>query len=562
MNPDGLPSVGDAIAGKYRLTRELGRGGMGAVYEALHLRLGQKVAIKVVLPEVAARPELAYRFENEARAAARLHGPHTARVFDVDVTPDGLPYIVMELLEGHSLRDELRLRGPLPVDEAVRFVRQACEGVDEAHRAGVVHRDLKPANLFLSVEGGRRLVKVVDFGIAKASDFVDHGYHTATGAPLGTYRYMSPEQAQSPRSVDARTDVWSLGVVLYQLLTGKTPFNGEGAAGIVYAIATQAPPPLRAARRDVPEALAAVVERALTKAREDRYQTVRELSDALAPFEGAPAALPTHSPEGPRGPLASHPPEGPRGPLASRPPESPRRPLATRPPEGAFATPPEGLAAHELPVFLESPVGPRALGRGHASSDEAHHESVTSGAKSHVVPIGPTPPAESRFALPLWAVVSVTTLLFGGSVVAGVVATRLRSDESALTPAALSNGALTASRTVQTPVQLTAPPASSASPTPAPPSEGVATTPEGAPGARRIGDPAARASESSEQAERPAPKLPPDLSGEPTARAGTKSKRAKPPRGPSATEPAAAAPASPPPAPTPAAPADLPIFRE
>ncbi|HEU4406800.1 MAG TPA: serine/threonine-protein kinase [Polyangiaceae bacterium] len=166
----------------------IGQGGMGAVDEATHVRLGQRVAIKVVLHAVAARPELAYRFEHEARAAARLRGPHSARVDDVDTSPEGLPYLVMEYLEGHSLRDELRKRGPLPVDEAVRFAREPCEGVDEAHQAGIVHRDLKPANLFLRVEGRRRIVKVVDFGIAKRSDAGQADYRTATSAPIGQSR--------------------------------------------------------------------------------------------------------------------------------------------------------------------------------------------------------------------------------------------------------------------------------------------------------------------------------------------------------------------------------------
>ncbi|HEU4407471.1 MAG TPA: protein kinase [Polyangiaceae bacterium] len=299
---DLLPALGTTLAGKYRLTRKLGQGGMGAVYEATHLRLGQRVAIKVVLPEVAARPELAYRFEHEARAAARLRGPHSARVYDVDTSPEGLPYLVMEYLEGHSLRDELRKRGPLPVDEAVRFVREACEGVDEAHRAGIVHRDIKPANLFLSVEGERRLVKVVDFGIAKLSDAGPADYRTATSAPLGTYLYMSPEQVRSPRSVDARTDIWSLGVTLYQLVSGKLPFQGEGALGVVYAVSTQDPPPLRALRPELPAALVAVVERALCKEPAGRFQTVRELADALAPFDPA-----RHPSFGARGAVAAAP---------------------------------------------------------------------------------------------------------------------------------------------------------------------------------------------------------------------------------------------------------------
>ncbi|HEU4409177.1 MAG TPA: serine/threonine-protein kinase [Polyangiaceae bacterium] len=379
MNPDELPSVGDTLVGKYRLTRKLGQGGMGAVFEATHLRLGQKVAIKVVLPQVAERPELAYRFEHEGRAAARLRGRHSVRVLDVDATPEGLRFLVMELLEGHSLGDELKRRGPLPIGEAVRYVREACEGVDEAHRAGIIHRDLKPANLFLSIGGEARVVKVVDFGIAKTAGAGDANYRTATGAALGTYKYMSPEQAKSPGSVDARTDVWSLGVVLYQLLSGKTPFNGEGAVGIIYALATQMPTPLRDLRADVPEALAAVIDRALCKDRDGRFQTVRELSDALAPFDPTPDAL------------------------------------AARP------SPPKGLPA------------PPAR----AATDDVPNESVTSGSKSHVVPVRPSAPPKGVLAVPLWALGAGVALLFGSSVVIGFGAMQLRSSAAALTPEAV-----------------------------------------------------------------------------------------------------------------------------
>jgi eukaryotic-like serine/threonine-protein kinase len=419
MKPDDLPSVGDTLVGKYQLTRKLGQGGMGAVFEATHLKLGQRVAIKLVLPQLAQRPELAYRFEQEGRAAAKLRGRHTARVSDVDVTPEGLPFLVMEFLEGHSLLDELKRRGPLPIGEAVHYVREACEGVEEAHRAGIIHRDLKPANLFLSVEGTSRVTKVVDFGIAKMSETGDEGYRTATNVALGTYKYMSPEQAKSARTVDARTDVWSLGVVLYQLLADKLPFQGEGDFGIMYAITTQATPPLRNARPDVPEALVAIVEQALSKRREDRYQTVGDLAHALAPFDSKPNA-PWPRPFAPLLTPAALPPSLER--TASKPPPPPR----------------------------------------HLPSDDVPNESVTSGSKSHVVPIGLAAPSQGVLIVPRWFVGSCVALLFGASIVIGIGlgATDLHARATALTPFTLSSAAafqgLSASATTAQPSPPTA----------------------------------------------------------------------------------------------------------
>ncbi|HEU4535490.1 MAG TPA: serine/threonine-protein kinase, partial [Polyangiaceae bacterium] len=520
MNPHDLPSVGATLVSKYRLTRELGRGGMGAVFEAEHLRLGQKVAIKVVLPEVAKQPELAYRFEHEGRAAAKLRGRHTVRVLDVDTTPEGLPFMVMELLEGHSLRDELKRRGPLPIEDAVRYVREACEGIDEAHQAGIIHRDLKPANLFLSLEGGRSVVKVVDFGIAKAHDDSDQDYRTATNVPLGTYKYMSPEQARSARSVDARTDVWSLGVVLYQLLTGQTPFDGDGAFGVMLAIATQAPPPLRSWRPDVPEELAALIERALCKDVAGRPQTARAFAQELAPFEGARGSLLPHASMG-----------GSSG--GSWVPGAPFSAAAGTPAMGL--TPPPPGSAGPGPAWAPSPSDMPA-------SQQVSNESITSASKNHVVPIkagvgrGPASPWLVRLAL---------VLLVGVGALTGLVAVRPPSPEVApLTPNALSERA-PASLAPAAPTAPTAPMAADTAeaakvPAPSSPAASAAPTPVLAP----VDDPPSAASHAGAEGGAKA------TSGAASARAG-----AKPPAG-KATPGKAAGEAAPRPAASAAKPAE------
>jgi eukaryotic-like serine/threonine-protein kinase len=422
MSLEGLSLVNGTLAGKYRLIRKIGQGGMGAVYEAMHLRLGQRVAAKVMLPELAQRSETAYRFEYEARASAKLRGRHTVRVLDVDTSPEGLHYLVMEFLEGRNLRDELIRCGPLPVGDAVRYVREACEGVDEAHRVGIVHRDIKPANLFLSVEGETQLIKVIDFGIAKAMSPTDINVQTASNTPLGTYLYMSPEQAKSARSVDARTDVWALGVVLYQLLAGKTPFEGEGALGIVYAIATQVPPPLRAVRPDVPESLVTTIKRALCKDPADRYPTVRALSDALAPFESRHTSLVLHSPILP---------------ATSTP--DPGCDISTR--EFAYA-PTQALAPTGEHLRSKSQIGPHErLSVRPAASAKAPDESATTGSKSHVVPLRSMPLRGVSLAQSLGLFLGSIVMLLGGIIMIAMrTSTHPRPDAAPPTLAATSEG--------------------------------------------------------------------------------------------------------------------------
>jgi serine/threonine-protein kinase len=272
---------------------------MGCVVAARHVELGELVAIKFLLKEVSQSEIVVARFFREARAAAKIKSEHVVRVSDVGRLPDGAPYMVMEHLNGQDLSDVLRDRGPLPIGEAVGYVLEACEALDEAHAAGIVHRDLKPSNLFLAtLPDGRRSVKVLDFGIAKAMPDPTAGEHekslTATASVVGSPLYMSPEQVRSSKLVDARTDIWSLGVILHQLLTGRPPFDGETLGSVLAALSADAPPPLRSQRPDAPEGLERVLLLCLQKSPDARIADVRTLVAALAPyatFMGAPPKI-------------------------------------------------------------------------------------------------------------------------------------------------------------------------------------------------------------------------------------------------------------------------------
>lgn len=274
---------GELVAGKYRVIRMLGQGGMGAVALASHEALSLEVAIKFLTLD--ASDSSRSRFAREGRAAARLQGRHTAKVFDVGALADGTPYMVMEYLRGADLDAVLAARGPLPVAEVVEYMMQACEGLAEAHLAGIVHRDIKPANLFLSHEtDGRPLIKILDFGISKATFGTQDLSLTSTQAVLGSPLYMSPEQLRGAHGVDARTDIWSLGVVMYQLLTGRVPFNGSAITELTLRIAQDAPRAVQELRSDVPPNLAKVVYRCLAKDPAERFPSAYDLAVALEPF--------------------------------------------------------------------------------------------------------------------------------------------------------------------------------------------------------------------------------------------------------------------------------------
>jgi serine/threonine protein kinase len=278
---------GQILAGKYRVERVLGEGGMGVVLAAHHLHLDKRVALKFLRPEVAANRELVARFSNEARSAGKIQSEHVAKVLDVGVLDDGSPYMVMEYLEGTDLSGLIRQRGSLPGPEAIEYVLQACEALAEAHVAGIVHRDLKPANLFLTRRAdGSPSVKVLDFGISKAALSNDPAGQalTQTSAVLGSPSYMAPEQLKSARQVDARTDIWALGIILHELMTGEVAFRADTVPELYVSILQAAPTSLRARLPGAPPALEAVLLRCLEKDPARRFASVGELALALAEF--------------------------------------------------------------------------------------------------------------------------------------------------------------------------------------------------------------------------------------------------------------------------------------
>jgi eukaryotic-like serine/threonine-protein kinase len=267
---------GTVVDGKYRIDRELGHGGMGVVVAATHLSLGTRVALKCMKERRDADAVGVERFFREARAAAQVQSEHICRVLDIG-DHEGMPYIVMELLEGTDLGRVAR-SGPLDVATAADYVCQACVGLAKAHASQIVHRDLKPENLFLARrDDGPPIVKLLDFGIAKAPD---RKALTDTKEVIGSPAYMSPEQILSSRNVDTRSDVWSLGVILYRLVAGRLPFTGKSVGELMMQICEQATPPIDGA----PPELVAIIARCLDKVPANRFASVDELAQALRPL--------------------------------------------------------------------------------------------------------------------------------------------------------------------------------------------------------------------------------------------------------------------------------------
>jgi len=298
-DPPRTRPAGEIVGSKYRLVRFLAAGGMGSVYEAHHTVVKRRFAVKFLRADLAVERASLARFQREAQAAGALESEHVAAAVDFGIASDGSPFIVMEYLTGESLASLLEREERLAAGRAADLVMQACRGVEAAHAAGIVHRDLKPQNLFVARrEDGTDLVKVLDFGVAKLEAEDQGAGTTRTGTVLGTPAYMSPEQARGDKVVDHRSDVYSLGAILYELLSGKKPHPGDSPNAVLYHIATHPPLPLAGVTSELPPALVESVERALAQAPDDRQASAAALLAELAPFavrEVHPAAKPEPS---------------------------------------------------------------------------------------------------------------------------------------------------------------------------------------------------------------------------------------------------------------------------
>ncbi len=292
-----MVAAGQLLARKYRVDRVLGEGGMGLLVAATDLSRHDRVALKLMRPEALQSPELVERFRREAATAARLTSANVVRVRDVGQLEGGAPYLAMELLEGEDVAAILARCGPMPVTGAIDIILQTCDALAEAHAMGIVHRDVSPANVFVARTPAGPVVKVLDFGVATAGPVGGNvSSMTRTGTVLGCPFYASPEQLQSSKHVDARSDLWSVGAVLYELLTGHPPYVADSLGGLLGAVMLTDPAKIRDTRPDVPPELEAVILRCLTRERDGRFASARELGLALAPFRAPPPSLRPPSP--------------------------------------------------------------------------------------------------------------------------------------------------------------------------------------------------------------------------------------------------------------------------
>jgi serine/threonine protein kinase len=365
MSGPPLLPPGTLLAGKFRIERLLGSGAMGAVYAINHEITRHKRALKLLHPEARMVPDLVRRFLNEASAAGRAGNPHLVETFDAGTLPTGEPYVVMELLLGETLGQALARERALSPGRAADIVAQAAEGIEAAHRAGIIHRDLKPDNLFLTSLEGRPFVKILDFGVSKfLATRLGESMGTRAGMVYGSPAYMSPEQIVGQLDLDPRSDVYSLGVVLFQSLTGRLPFDAPNIQVLTARMLTEAPIPIESIRPDLPPPLVHVVKRALATAREHRFATAWAMAEALKPSVRTRAGSadldpPTYVAAGRR--VSSSPPSLPPG-ASSRPPGVPdRRRVVVPVVAGAAALAIAGTAALLLAYSKGTPPAPAPM---------------------------------------------------------------------------------------------------------------------------------------------------------------------------------------------------------
>jgi len=305
------PLVGQTLAEKYLIEQLINRGGMGAVYRGKHVMMDKTVAVKVLRPSLAGDDVIVARFSREAKAASRISHPHAVSVTDFGEAENGVVFLVMEYLDGRTLKDIIRSEGPMPLRRVVEITRQVSGALDAAHKQGVVHRDLKSENIMLSQTNGGDWAKVLDFGIAKIQQpegVRDHDL-TAPNLVIGTPQYMSPEQCSQTGPIDARSDVYSLGVIIYEMLAGRVPFTGESPTVIMMKQVQDPPPSILDARPDLPASVESLIEKALAKQPGDRFRTAGELSEALTNAAGeigagASAVVPPVADTVPNAPVA------------------------------------------------------------------------------------------------------------------------------------------------------------------------------------------------------------------------------------------------------------------
>jgi serine/threonine-protein kinase len=359
--------VGQLVGGKYRVAGRLGGGGVSEVFEAVHEEIGQHFALKVLKREYANYPDVVKRFFLEARAASAAGHPGIVQVFDIGRLDDGTPYLMMELLQGESLSDVLQRRKKLPLDQAVGVCLHILDALAAAHRAGVIHRDLKPENVVLvRGPGGEPWAKLIDFGIARlAREGPAALRQTGQGAVMGTPYYMSPEQARGSADIDARSDIYAVGVMLFEMIAGKLPFEGQSSEEILTKVLSQPFPSLRALEPSIPPALEYVVQTATQRKRDDRYGTAIEFADALRPLRAEMVAVQMLSPDEEAALLGDPDPSSIRrlSELAERVPEAalagrrstPPRLTPARMPAVRGATPPRSTPRPDIPPGVPLP---------------------------------------------------------------------------------------------------------------------------------------------------------------------------------------------------------------